>query len=473
MMYRMIAFCLLLIPGLAMTDQRLLGVWENEEIGIRLDILDGFKPNKGVVLSIENGVETSMGSWETIDGIPNMVLGWTSDKVLIVDSDAFEWNDRIYRRKADIEEEGISLLKTDESEFIAKLTSQIWLTYDGSQITTEFKSTFSPDSGVVGTFLHDGELKAQRAWGVSSGVLKIGSDVIIEARISARYMVGVTSSDRFFVFKSIGPLDSHVRIDMKKKREEFLSALLTDTWRTPSWGGWNYYKFRPIEGPLKGRRFWTEEDRFRGVDIWEYSPTTGALRIGGTEYIGGLVMGDALALLEKDGDQRFYQRKPGGPGRASSTSDVKTFLVSEAQRDLGDVLSGQFQFQGYLYNFEFNDDKRTGYVHRWLSDSFMVTGHTLKSETTPTVETIYTVEDFVVFGDSNSFALKRDATASRLRPKTESEVVQDQQAMEQMIRDIGRSRVVLRIMNTSGEKQDIVLPVASMAEIAHIEIVGK
>ena len=144
---------------------------------------------------------------------------------------------------------------------------------------------------------------------------------------------------------------------------------------------------------------------------------------------------------------------------------MKTFLVSEAQGDLGDVLSGQFQFQGYLYNFEFNDDKRTGYVYRWLSDSFMVTGHTLKSETTPAVE--------VVFGDSNSFALKRDTTVSRLRPKTESEVVQDQQAMEHMIRDIGRSRAVLRITNTSGEKQDIVLPVASMAEIAHIEIVGK
>ncbi len=52
-MFRQLVHALAILPGLAFANDQLIGVWQSAEEEIRLDILDGFKPNRGAVLSID------------------------------------------------------------------------------------------------------------------------------------------------------------------------------------------------------------------------------------------------------------------------------------------------------------------------------------------------------------------------------------------------------------------------------------
>ena len=90
-MLRQLIVVLSMLPGLAFANDQLIGVWQSAAEDIRLDILDGFKPNRGAVLSIENGNNTEVGSWETIDWIQKMKLGWRSGNIRFRGPDSFEW----------------------------------------------------------------------------------------------------------------------------------------------------------------------------------------------------------------------------------------------------------------------------------------------------------------------------------------------------------------------------------------------
>lgn len=148
---------LLMIPGIAVADERILGVWVNADESIRLDILDGFKPNRGAVLVIENGVETRIGDWETKGSVTSMQIGWRSSVVTFWAPDTFEWRDTAFKKQGRITEENVVLLKRDETGFIDTLTGYVWLTTTEGK-TSRFQSTFSTDSGVVETLSRDGNL---------------------------------------------------------------------------------------------------------------------------------------------------------------------------------------------------------------------------------------------------------------------------------------------------------------------------
>ena len=472
-MLRFLVLAFLLMPNFAFAKSELTGVWQSVEEDIRLDILDGFKPNRGAVLSIEKGEETEVGSWESNEQGITLSVGWSSDEVQFIGTDTIEWRRKRFTRSTGITEEGVVLLKGDENAFIDQLTGGVWLTSDEGE-NAIFKSTFSIDSGVLALYARSGELESLRSWGISSGVLKIGDSVIVEARISENYLVGQDHRDSFVVFRAAYEAEEQGRIELSKQREDFLSNLLTDTWQRPKYGGgYYYYKFRSVEGPLKGRVLHLENDTFKGSSVWEYSPSTGALKIGYTDYIGGIAVGDTLALLEEDGDQVFYHKKPDGPGKVFSVSDVRTYRVNEV--DLGDLnrtLDGQFQRDGYLYSFEFKDDGRTGYVHKWRSEPFFVTGQRFASDAFyPEAEIIYELEEYLLFDDV--FAVKRDATESRLKPKTDAQVAEDRQAMEKKMESLGQTSVVLRVTDLEGNVQDFMLPFRSMADIEGIELVTR
>ena len=399
---------LLMIPGIAVADERILGVWVNADESIRLDILDGFKPNRGAVLVIENGVETRIGDWETKGSVTSMQIGWRSSVVTFWAPDTFEWRDTAFKKQGGITEENVVLLKRDETGFIDTLTGYVWLTTTEGK-TSRFQSTFSTDSGVVETLSRDGNLASLNSWGVASGVLKVGRNVIIEARASQEYMIGINERDEFVIFRAMRPVSMPDWADLASERAEFLTLLVTDTWQQAYFDTYRDYKFRPIEGPFRGRRVYLDNGSLEGTATWEYSLSTGALKIGHTEYVGGLVVGDLLALLEEDGDQTFYKRKLGGSGRIFTVADVKSHNINETKGlELAVALSGQFQRESYLYSFEFNEDNRTGYMHQWRSEPFTITGHELTTKLLRKAEKIYEVEDLVLFDDR--FTLKRDAT---------------------------------------------------------------
>ena len=150
-------------------------------------------------------------------------------------------------------------------------------------------------------------------------------------------------------------------------------------------------------------------------------------------------------------------------------SDVDTHRINEMRGfELANVLSGQFQKGPYLYAFEFEDGHRTGFVHEWRSIPFTITAHKLTTELFEQVEAVFEVEGLLFFDDH--FALKRDATASRLRPKARKEVQEDKEIMEKRLRESGEDRLVLRIRDKSGNIHEMPLPITSMEEVSEIQI---
>ena len=118
---------------------------------------------------------------------------------------------------------------------------------------------------MVERYSKTGELDALDTWGVSSGVLKIGNVVIVEARVSKSYMVGQDHRDEFVVFRVSQAMNSQSRTDLSKQRSEFLTALVTDTWQEVNYGGYTDHKFRPVEGQLKGRNIHLNNNKIGGV----------------------------------------------------------------------------------------------------------------------------------------------------------------------------------------------------------------
>lgn len=471
-MLRLLTLYLLLLPSLASANDQLIGVWQNAEDDIRLDILDGFKPNRGAVLFIEKGDETNIGFWETKELVTSLTeVGRRSGEIRVLSADSFMWRNIVFNRSRTIVEDNVIILKEDQNTFVDKMRKSVWLTSkEGEQAI--FKSTFSVDSGVLELYSNTGELKGLEPWGISSGVLKVDDKVLVEARISESYLIGRDHDDGFVVFLATRDTMPQGRIELAKQREEFLSRLLTDTWQRPYYQGNLYYKFRNIEGPLKGRVLRLTNDKFEGANVWEYSPSTGALKIGYTDFIGGVVVGNTLALLEEDGDQIFYRQRPNGPGKIYSMTDVHAHRVNETKvQDLKSILDGQFQLENYLYSFEFRDDGRTGYIHKWRSEPFTVVGQQISTRYPNETEIVYSVDEYLIFDEG--FALKRDATASHLRPKTDAEVMEDQQAMKTKLETLGETSVVLQITDVDGNSVEFALPFRSLADIAGFRVISR
>jgi hypothetical protein len=458
----------------AYADQKFYGSWLDSGTGLQLDILDGFKPNTGPTLVIEKDGKVSSSSWVVKDNKFEISIGYNSFEGSISNDGSLvlakSYGDPMVFTALSTNEESASVsLKDDETAFISKLQDFVWLTSDDGANTT-FKATFGTDTGVV-EILNDEKLNNLKSWSVSSGVIKIDSSVIIEARVTDQYFVGLDQNDKFIVYKSIQPAAEQVTTDVELQRAQFFDALLTGEWETKkSWGGTLTHKFRPVYGELAGKLFTVDESRLSSDSSWEYSPATGALKVDYTEYVGALVVNETLALIQKNGDQKFYNRLRNGNTKRYTLGDVKIISLSEnSLPKVKETLSPQFQRGEYLYSFEFKDDGRTGFTHMWRSTPFSITGETFKTELIGTSETLFQVEDFVVFEGDETF--KMDTSESRLRPKTDDEVAGDVAKQIELQTNAQTKTVKVRMLTSVGDTVDIVLPVSSFSEIMSISII--
>ena len=220
---------------------------------------------------------------------------------------------------------------------------------------------------------------------------------------------------------------------------------------------------------MAGKRFSIINNRLFSNHSWEYSPATGALEIGGTEYVGALIVNETLALIDKSGDQTFYNRLKNGNMKRYTLGDVKTVSLSEnSLQKVKEMLAPQFQRDDYFYSFEFKKDGRTGFTHKWRSTPFNITGETFETDLIGESENLFQVEDFVVFDDRATF--KMDTSESRLKPKSDDEVATDVAKQKSLKTSAQTKTVKVRMSTTSGETIDVALPVNNLSEITSISI---
>lgn len=457
----------------AIASEAILGVWDDGQ-GTKLEILDGFKPNRGAILAFEKDKEASIGSWSSKDGVIEIQIGFSSQKAALPAPNTIVWKNKRFSKIGEFPKVSSISLKSDKPAFIERAVSHRWLTGEDGRVAT-FSLTFDDDSGVFAVDDKAGERLSVSAWGISSGVLKIGEAVLIDARVSDNYLIAIDQRDRFTVMKAVGDVTAAKRIALKDQNSQFLAGMTTDEWQSLSFGRATTIRFRPIEGPLKGRIFKIADRRLSGLETWEYSPGTGAIKVGYTEYVGALLLGDMLAFVKKNGEQEFYVRKPDGPGKQFTTSDVNRTVVNETATDqLVQLLSGQFHYDRNLYRFEFREDRRAGFVHRWESTPLRIVGQRMSTDFLGDVDEVYSIEDVLVFSKNDGFgtnhALRRDASESRLRPKSDAEALSDKEAAAAVLDRTLEKKLVLRVTGSDGKVVTIDLPFSTMADIVGIEI---
>ena len=101
---------LMMLTGTVFADDRLLGIWENKKEGMRLDILDGFKPNRGAILAIEQRGETRIGYWETTESGTKLEVSWKEGPVTFDGPELFVWREKIFRKVRGVTEDALLLL---------------------------------------------------------------------------------------------------------------------------------------------------------------------------------------------------------------------------------------------------------------------------------------------------------------------------------------------------------------------------
>ena len=463
---------ILLVPFAGQANP-IYGSWINENSGARIDILDGFKPGTGAFLAV-NGSKVRAGTWTEKNSEVSLRIGYETFTVLMDGSDRLALKPNygeslsFNRLVSDETTETISL-KDDPTAFISKLQSKVWITSLEGQYGI-FKPTFATDSGVLE--LTNGEtLTDLRSWSVSSGVLKISGDVIVEARVNEAFFVGLNERDNFVVFRATDKAQVISATDLKSEREEFFNQLLTGEWISTSYTV-STVRFRPVFGELSGKVISTTEGRLSDQSNWEYSPSTGALKLGYTEYKGALIVNGTLALLKENGDQVFYNRSQSSSDKRYTLADIKqTALNENSLSKVQEMLSLQTYSNKYLYSWEFNADGRTGYLHKWQSEPFAITGETMDQEGKGESNTLRQVEEFLIFDDDEVYQL--DTSISRLRPKTDAEALADAETSQRAKENALTKQLTVRITTKSGETIDVEIPLGDFAEISNLSILSE
>ena len=163
-----------------------------------------------------------------------------------------------------------------------------------------------------------------------------------------------------------------------------------------------------------------------------------------------------------------------------TTADVTKLEINEYNLEkIKTFLSGQFNDSAkYLYSFEFSENKRNGFLHKWKSSPFSIIGQHIKSELISDFREVYSVEDILFFKSKKTSyrsesELQRNVSQSRLKPKKESEVLDDQTRLIQNLSDLNKKKLKLRLTDISGTVKDILLPIDSLKEISKLEFVAE
>ena len=460
----------LLISNLAGQNKNetnpLLGSWKSEKS--RLMILDGFVSNKGAVISINNKGKTVLGTWTRQPKGFKISVGWNDERVKFQNDKSFTYDGGLYSMDGNLSQEGIVTLKKDQANFIQEMISRKWKR-TGNKDFVFFKTTFSRDSGVREIHNENGSVDLG-SWGISSGVMKISNTLIIQARITEKFLIGLDEDNDFYILERMEKVESPITSDLREQREDFFNRLLTGSWLREDYSGVTTYKFRPITDELKGVCFNVKKGKLEGFQDWEYSPSSGGIKMGYTKYKGAMIVGSTLVLMEQNGDQNFWYRNPKGIAKRFTLSDVRVTPLNENSLDkISEVLNGQFQNRNNFMLFEFNQDKQTGFAHLFRSEPFKIEGASFQGGTAGKRDTLYSVEDFVLF--DTDLAIKRDAGLSRMKPKSEDEAQADTAREKDLIKSVSQKNLVLRLTLKNGKSLDVDLPVEKFSDLSKMEVV--
>ena len=81
----------------AIASEAILGVWDDGQ-GTKLEILDGFKPNRGAILAFEKDKEASIGSWSSKDGVIEIQIGFSSQKAALPAPNTIVWKNKRFSK---------------------------------------------------------------------------------------------------------------------------------------------------------------------------------------------------------------------------------------------------------------------------------------------------------------------------------------------------------------------------------------
>lgn len=471
-------FVLVLIFSLfalnAKSDQRIFGSWSNDD-GDQINLINGFKPNTGPAILFENGEVDRTTSWK-ING-DELQIGYSSGAfVLSADGNSMEWSYKVWKKDNNIQLDGIIDLKVDENLFIESLVNSNYLAFSNEVNLTSFENTFSTTEGVFTQLDNNGKIKNLSSWGIGSGILKIGDQVYIEAIISNQFLIAADDDDNFIVLNKSENKEQLTKVSMNDSREEFLKNLKSGAWIIPTYYGEDQYRFRPIEGDLKGRVFTQRENKLTDTKVWEYSPSTGAFKIGYTEYSAGLSLGnEILVFLEDDGDQYSLYKDKEVEDKFFTTSDSSSLTISEREAaNLKELISVVSSKSDTFTFFEFNDDNLSGYLHEWKSEPFKISGQSISVKDNYTfndLETIYSVEDYLVFGEND--ARKIDLRETRLKPKSDEEAKLDAEMAQELVNELSSQSISLKVELKNGKIEVVNIPVSSFSEVKSISILEK
>jgi len=458
----------------ASADQQLIGSWQAED-GTRYDFLDGFKPNAGAVILYKEFLVSGVGKWSAKPDEKKFKIGYRDYPYeLSSDGKTMTWGPshsrKTYKKVAEFRASGILDLKKDPDAFIDDLTGFSWSNYASKVGQTTFTRTFSGTEGVRIQFNEEDKLSDLSAWGVASGVLKIGRTVYLEARITPSYLLAMDKRDNFIVLKRDKTKTKLPRTDLKVAREKFLISLTTGAWKIPS-STPPVYRFRPLEGDLKGLVFKEKDNKLTSTFGWEFSAATGAMKISSTEYVGGLVIGELLVFVETDGDQKMYYRDGSVDQKHFTTGDTRAIALSERTAPaVIEAIGRQLSQSDTFFLFEFNADGRTGYRHEWQSKPFQITAENLKIGDYYTYKKMYLIEDYIALGDRGT-AFKIDTRMSRLRPKSDTEAKADADKASKELSVLREGGVTLVITRTDGSVDRIKLPMKSLEGLKSMEVI--
>ena len=475
---------LLLCSTSVISNEALIGSWQNDE-GLKMDLMRGFKPNVGPVIYWEDEEVSEIQTWKVNPNSNELEIYYESG-IYDISSDGNQlyWNtaswkdkeDLLWKKIDDIESKNVINIKKDSDAFVNILTSALWSSNVKKNDHKEFTKTFSSTSGILSGFNKERELDDLQSWGVASGVFTIGSsNLYVEALISDKYLIAVDANDNFLVLYKGDVTEELERITLKDSREQFLSSLTTGAWKKiSSYSPDSIFRFRPIEGELKGRVFVENDSKLISSSVWEYSPATGAFKEGYTEYLSGLNIGDLLVFVDKDGKQNALYRDNSVELIEFSTSDVDNISISErSTTETKNTLNRQMSIgNGNDFTlFEFNIDNRTGYFHEWTSYPFQITGEALQIDDyyPSKFEQLYLIEDYVVFDES--FSKKIDTRKSRMKPKTDIESKEDSVKAIEVLDTESKVSLKIKIDLKDGTSKTIPIPVSSLLDLKSISVI--
>lgn len=456
-------FLSFITPGYAASD--LIGNWATADKKLRYDFLEGFAPNRGVVIKYENGKPKSVKKWEIRpDG---MKIGYYKRKFSIL-GDAMIYGGKKFQRLPMKISGKIIELKKEPQIFIDTLVANSWLN-PIKEKSYLYKKAFSSTSGIY-SITENAKQGSLGSWSFANGIIKIDRSVYPNGRIAGDFLFLLTSRNEIKVLKRGEKSVTLQTTELKKKGKEFVRKLVSGRWMTTGYRVPDYREFRPIFGDLSGVFFKFDGSDFVNSYKWEYSLKTGSIKIANTEYPNAQIQGPFIILLKKDGSTVQWVRPKGEKIKEFSHADVKHIRVTETDTEtLRSLLERQWYIRPHTYRYVFQKNGKEGWLHKFQSYPFIISGNTLNVKGYVKVKDVRLVDGKIVLGDDRK-SYFADSKIVYLTHQGKKAATKFAALQKQKTQDSKRSKLVLIIKMKGGASHRVLLPVGEMKNIISLSV---